>query len=214
MSKSVLRERISKALIENFNRKSEKTVGEAARILLQSSEVQQCIILKTKEMRALQIGYEAAIGQPLTKKDGTKYRRELKKYLKGLSQLFPATKDRHTKFFMKLVKSKKLKFGRSIFYIPLAFEAIRDNINKFNQDFFDKSNIKGEYSRDKFGKNVHLDHGADGAASGLVGAVVGAFSVKQKSKADLPKNFVKVFEANFTAVMDNALNDLTKGQKG
>jgi hypothetical protein len=214
MSKSVLRQRISKSLIENFNRKSEKSVAEAARILLQSSDVQQCLILKTNEMRALQTGYEAAIGQPLTKAEGTKYRRELKKYLKSLSKPFPATKDRHTRFFKKLVTSKKLVFGRSIFYIPITFEAIRDNINKFNKDFFNDSGKKGGYSRDKFGKTTNLDHGADGAASGLVGAVVGAFSVKQKSKADLPKNFVKVFESNFTAVMDNSLNKLTKGQKG
>ena len=82
MSKSVLRQRISKALIENFNRKSEKTVADAARILLQSTDVQQCLILKTKEMRALQTGYESAIGQPLTEDEGKKYRRELKKHLK------------------------------------------------------------------------------------------------------------------------------------
>ena len=216
MSKSVLRQRISKSLIENFNRKSEKSVAEAARILLQSSDVQQCLILKTNEMRALQTGYEAAIGQPLTKADGTKYRRELKKHLKGLSQPFPGKKDRHTKFFMKLINSKKLVFGRSIFYLPMTFETIKENIKKFNQEFFEKTTGKtGKYDpNDKFGKTTNLDHGADGAASGLVGAVTGAFAVKQKSKADLPKNFVKVFESNFTAVMDNSLNKLTKGQKG
>ena len=41
MSKSALRQRISKKLIENFNRQSEKSVADAARILLQSSGVKQ-----------------------------------------------------------------------------------------------------------------------------------------------------------------------------
>jgi len=216
MSKSVLRQRISKSLIENFNRKSEKSVADAARILLQSSDVQQCLILKPKQMKVLQIGYEAAIGRPLAKNVGEDYRKGLKQYLVGLSQPFPDTKDKHTRFFKRLVEAKGLTFDVHIFYLPMTFETIKDNIKKFNQEFFEKTTGKTrEYDpNSEFGKKVNLDHGADGAASGLVGAVTGAFRVKQKSTRKLPKNFVKAFEGNFIAVMDKALNDLTKGQKG
>ena len=55
MSKSALRKQISKELLKNFERQSEKTVGKASRILLQSSEVNQCIVLKQTQTKAEQI---------------------------------------------------------------------------------------------------------------------------------------------------------------
>ena len=74
MSKSAFRKQVAAKLIENYNRKSEKTVGDAARILLQSADVRQCLVIKNRETKAIQTGYEAAIGRPLTKEEGTKYR--------------------------------------------------------------------------------------------------------------------------------------------
>ena len=56
MSKSALRKQISKELLKNFERQSEKTVGKASRILLQSSEVNQCIVLKQTQTKAIQTG--------------------------------------------------------------------------------------------------------------------------------------------------------------
>lgn len=217
MSKSNLRKQISKQLIKNFDRTSAKTVGQAARILLQSSEVQQCIVLKNNETKAIQLGFEAAIGRVLTKKEGTDYRAALKRYIKDKSRPFPASKNAQTKFFIALVKQQKLTFGRNIFYLPISFQSIKDNIDSFNKDYYVNTlgGTKETYDRDKFGETTHLDHGADGTASGLVGAIAGAFSVKQKSKKkNLPANFKKVFGDNLTYVMDNSLNSLTRGQKG
>ena len=214
MSKSALRQRISKALIENFNRVSDKTVGQAARVLLQSAEVRQCLVVNPKAMRALQTGFEAAIGETLSNDEGKTYRRKLKAFLKTYKQPFPHTKDQHTKFFKKLVDASKLKFDDTVLYIPTTFDTIKGYIKAFNQDFFEKRGGKGKFDPDKkFGDTTHIDHGADGAASGLVGAIGGSFAVKQKSTRKFPKNFVKVLEKNFTAVMDNSLNDLTKKHK-
>ena len=217
MSKSNLRKRISKELLKNFERTSQKTVGNAARILLQSSEVQQCIVLKRNETKAIQLGFEAGIGRPLTREEGTKYRKQLKKHIKELARPFPKDNSAQTRFFNELVKQQNLTFGKNIFYLPISFSTIKNTINSFNVTYYEKTlgGTKEAYNRDKFGETTHLDHGADGTASGLVGAVAGAFSVKQKSnKKDLPANFEKVFEDNLTYVMDNSLNSLTKGQKG
>ena len=217
MSKSNLRKRISKELLKNFESTSQKTVGKAARKLLQSSDVQQCIVLKRNETKAIQLGFEAAIGRPLTREEGTKYRKKLKAYIKGKARPFPQNKNAQTTFFNGLLKQQNLTFGKNIFYLPITFETIKDNIDSFNKNYYVETlgGTKGDYSRDKFGETTHLDHGADGTASGLVGAVAGAFSVKQKSnKKDLPANFEKVFGDNLTYVMDNSLNSLTKGQKG
>ena len=215
MSKSALRKQISKELLKNFERQSEKTVGKASRILLQSSEVNQCIVLKQTQTRAIQTGYEAAIGRELTKSEGTKYRAAVKNFIKGKSAPFPAQKTQQTKFFMQLVAKNKLTFGKSIFYVPASFDTIKSQISSFNEKYTEKSDRNDEYDRDKFGATTHMDHGADGTASGLVGAVVGAFSVKQKSRRqNVPKNFKKKFESNLTAVFDSGLNELTRGQKG
>ena len=51
MSKSAFRKQIAAKLIENYNRKSEKTVGDAARILLQSADVRQCLVIKNRETK-------------------------------------------------------------------------------------------------------------------------------------------------------------------
>ena len=75
MSKSAFRKEVSKVLLENFNRKSEKLVAEAARILLQSASVQQCIVLKTTQTHAIQAGFEAGIAPAkLTSAQKTRYR--------------------------------------------------------------------------------------------------------------------------------------------
>jgi hypothetical protein len=215
MSSSNFRKRVSKKLLENFNRENSKTVGQAARILLQSAEVKQCIVLKNNETRAVQTGYEAAIGRALTKKEGTKYRAAFKKYIRNISTPFPKDNSPQTKLFFQLVNRQKLTFGKNIFFIPKSFDTIKDSISSFNEDYATKqtSEDTGPYNRSKFGKAVNLDHGADGTASGLVGSVIGAFEVA-KDSGKLPKNFKRVFESNLTAVVDNSLNSLTKGQKG
>ena len=61
MSKSAFRKEVSKVLLEDFNRRSDKLVAQASRILLQSAAVQQCIVLKTKQTHAIQAGFEEGI---------------------------------------------------------------------------------------------------------------------------------------------------------
>ena len=85
MSKSAFRKRVSKELLKNFSRQSEKTVGQAARILLQSAEVSQCIVLKNRETKAIQTGFEAGIERKLTAEEGTKYRAALKSFIKSIA---------------------------------------------------------------------------------------------------------------------------------
>lgn len=211
MSKSSFRKELASKLLENYTRKSEKTVGEAARILLQSSDVRQCIVIKNKQTRAIQTGYEAGIGRVLSTKEGTKYRAAVKRYIKGLAHPFPKDKNAQTRYFMQLIRKNNLTFGKNVFYIAKSFDTIKDNINKFNETY--AKNSGGTYSRKAFGKEVNLDHGAEGTASGLVGSVIGAFAVAQDS-GGLPKNFKKIFGDNLTAVLDSSLNDLTRGQRG
>ena len=212
MSKSALRQQIAKKLIENYNRKSEKTVGQAARILLESADVRQCLVIKNRETRAIQTGYEAAIGRPLSKEEGTKYRAALKKYFRGQHKSFPKDKSPQTRYFMQIIKKQGLTFGKNVFYIPTAFETIKDNINKFNEKYAETV-TQSSYKRENYGDKVNLDHGADGSASGLVGSVVGSFEVAAE-EGGLPKSFRKIFSNNLVAVLDRSLNDLTKGQKG
>jgi len=215
VSTSAFRKRVSKELIKNFSRKSEKTVGEAARILLQSAEVSQCIVLKNKETQAVQKGFEAGIGRKLSKEEGVNYRREYKKFIKISSKPFPNEKNTQTKLFMQLVKNNKLIFGRSIFYMGITFDQIKEKTHKFNEKYIETLENVESYDRDKYGATTHLDHGADGNPSGLVGAVFGAFSVKEKSKSKkIPKNFKNVFSANLEYVLATSLNDLTKGERG
>lgn len=212
MSKSSFRQQVSKRLLENYNRVAEKTVGEAARVLLQSADVRQCLVVKNKETKAIQTGYEAAIGRELEPDEGAKYRAALKKYLKEESEPFPQDKNAQTRFFKELVEKQGLTFGTNIFYIPKSFATIRDNINDFNKKYAEKI-TKATYNRKKFGDTVNLDHGADGTASGLVGSVIGSFEIATAG-GKLPRNFRKTFSSNLTAVLDRSLNDLTKGQKG
>jgi len=214
MSNSSIRKNISNKLLQEFTTQREKTIGEAAGTLLQSSKVQQCLVLKTKETNAIQKGFEAAIGRQLTTSEGTKYRRELKKEIRKLSVPFPDSGSLQDVFFKKLVKDQRLVFGRSIFYLPYSFDTIKTKIGDFNKSFL-VNNLKGRedsYNSKEFGRTTHLDHGADGAASGIVGAVAGAFSligsVEQYTKN---KN---IFEQNLIYEVDSGLNFLTKGQRG
>ena len=54
MSTSSIRARVSKNLLKNVNRTSEKLVSEAARIVLQSKQASQCLVLNRKAVRSLQ----------------------------------------------------------------------------------------------------------------------------------------------------------------
>ena len=84
-----MRAQVSKKLLRNINRTSEKLVSEAARIVLQSKQASQCLVLDRKAVRSLQTGFEAGIGRPLTKKEGAKYRREIKRFYVESSMPFP-----------------------------------------------------------------------------------------------------------------------------
>ena len=214
MSKSAFRKRVSKELLENFSRKSDKTVGKAARILLQSAEVSQCIVLKNNETKAIQTGFEAGIGRKLTTEEGRKYRTALKTHIKTSSFKFPKAKNTSTRYFLQLVKNNNLTFGQNIFYMGVGFDQIKTRIHKFNELYIKTLKGKNEYDRDKYGATTHLDHGADGNASGLVGAVLGSFSVADKSKAKLPRNFKKTFSGNLEHVLTTSFAGLSKGQKG
>lgn len=218
MSKGNFQRRVSKVLLEEFNRKSEKDVADAARILLQSSKVQQCLVADPESLMIIQRGFEAGIGRTLKGKQGPSYRKALYNYIRGISKPFPNSGSMIDKFFLKLVKQNGLVFGQTIFYVPVSFDSVKDKINEsFNEPYFvDKLQEEGQadYDRKKFGNTVNLDHGADGTASGLMGSVIGALTVKKKSTRKLPKDFNKVFSNNLTAALDRKFKDLTKGQKG
>ena len=206
MSKSAFRKEVSKVLLENFNRKSEKLVAEASRILLQSAAVQQCIVLKTKQTHAIQAGFEAGIAPiEITKAQGTKYRRELKQYIKGLSKPFPENQAGAV-YFKQLVKRNKLTFGRSIFYVPLTFEGIKEKIHDFNESFLEKlEKPQAKYNKDAAGSTTHLDHGADGTASGLVGAATGSIQAARRQGKEIDE---QVFEQNLRLVLGQGIKSL------
>lgn len=206
MSKSAFRKEVSKVLLENFNRKSEKLVAEAARILLQSAAVQQCIVLKTTQTHAIQAGFEEGIAPAkLTSAQKTRYRKELKQYIRGLSQPFPE-KQPGAVYFKQLVKRNKLTFGRSIFYVPLTFEGIKEKIHDFNESFLKRlKKPEATYNKDAAGSTTHLDHGADGTASGLVGAATGSIQVARRQGKEIDE---KVFEDNLRLVLGQGIKSL------
>jgi hypothetical protein len=208
MSKSSLRANISEVLLENFKRKSEKSVGEAARILLQSKAVQQCLVLKRKETAAIQRGFEAAIDQTLTGKQGIQYRRELKRYFKGQAEPFP-TKAPGAYYFLDLCKRQKLTFGRGIFYLPFSFETIRDKIHTFNKGWMKKNLDKDSTEYESKG-SMHLDHGADGTASGLIGAVTGTLGAAKRAGIKIDE---AEFAANLRHVLSTSVGDTLKGKR-
>ena len=208
MSKSSLRANISEVLLENFKRKSEKSVGEAARILLQSKAVQQCLVLKRKETGAIQRGFEAAIDQALTGKQGTKYRKELKAYFKAQAKPFPSNAP-GSYYFLDLCKRQKLTFGRGIFYLPFSFETIRDKIHYFNKLWMAEHLNKDPEGYESDG-SMHLDHGADGTASGLIGAVTGTLGAAKRAGVEIDE---KEFEANLRYVLSTSVGDTLKGKR-
>ena len=116
MSKSAFRKQVAEKLLENYNRVSEKTVGEAARILLESADVRQCLVIKNRETKAIQTGYESGLGRPLSKDEGTKYRAALKRHIKGQHKPFPKDKNPQTRYFMQIVTKQGLTFGKNVFF--------------------------------------------------------------------------------------------------
>lgn len=217
MSKSAFRKKVTNRLLQNYTAERNKTVAQAARVLLQSSSVQQCLILDQDAIVQFQRGFEAGIGRKLEYGQISSYRKALKNFIEGESKDFPDKNDTKTRVFKDLLKKNNLKFGVNVFYMPYNFNTIKINITNFHKKHFEEklSGNKDNYDVDAQGRTTHLDHGADGVASGLFGGVIGSFSLLQDPKAPSVETnkFSQILRDNIDHVWSNGLNSLTEGEK-
>jgi len=213
MSKQSIRANVAAKLLENVDRTSNKLVSEAARIVLQSTQASQCLILDRKAVRVLQTGFEAGIGRSLTAKEGTKYRGKVKKYFKQLSKPFPDIPGK--RYFIQILRRNKLELGRNIFYTGVSFDTIKNRYHAFNKDFIKKTRSLNNtgYDTDTPGTVVHFDHGAEGTN---VASLAGASQAIQigVSRGFTPEDLFKVAGDNLSAIIDERFLDLSRGEKG
>ena len=219
MSKSQLRATITKKLLKNFNSKSAKSVAEASRKVTQSGKVKQCLIVNNRAMDAMKAGFEYGINRNL-EVSGRDYQTYVKKALIALSAEFPVGRDDlGAEAFLELVAAAKLKWGSAIIYLPFSFRTIKTKIHEINEAYAKTLESTGrdgpiKYSRRAYGKATHLDHGADGFSSGLMGSVVGAMASKERATSDLPKDFDKKFEDNLLDILENEFGGILASQAG
>lgn len=214
MSTSSIRARVSKNLLKNVNTTSEKLVSEAARIVLQSKQASQCLVLNRKAVRSLQTGFEAGIGRPLTQKEGTKYRKNVKKFFVESSMPFPNFIGKT--YFLEILRKNNLALGRNIFYLGVSFNTIKQRYHSFNTDFLEKlKDDKLSYNRDAPGKVTQFDHGADGTNVASLGGAAQAFQLGVEmgySESELLKkagdNLAYIINDTFTALSKNEKSKL------
>ena len=211
MSKSSIRAQVSKKLLRNINRTSEKLVSEAARIVLQSKQASQCLVLDRKAVRSLQTGFEAGIGRPLTKKEGAKYRREIKRFYVESSMPFPNFTGKA--YFLEILRKNKLVLGRNIFYLGVSFDTIKQRYHAFNTSFLEKlKDDKLSYNRDAPGRVTQFDHGAEGTNVATLGGAAQAFQLGVEmgySEADL----LKKAGDNLAYIINDRFTKLSRSQK-
>lgn len=214
MSKQSIRAQVSKKLLENVNRQSEKIVSEAARIVLQSAQASQCLILDRKAVRALQNGFEAGIGRPLIKSEGTKYRREVKKFFVQNSSPLPDYPGKA--YFLQILKRNGLVMGRNIFYTGVSFDTIKDRYHRFNLDFIQNtkslkdSNTK--YDKSNPGRITQFDHGAEGTSVATLGGATQAFQLGIE-QGFTEKELLDKAGSNLAAIVEDRFKDLNKSQR-
>ena len=213
MSKQSIRANVASKLLENVDRTSNKLVSEAARIVLQSTQASQCLILDRKAVKILQTGFEAGIGRSLTANEGKSYRGRVKRHFKTLSQPFPEIPGK--RYFIQILRRNKLELGRNIFYTGVSFDTIKRRYHAFNEDFIKitKSLNTSVYDTDAPGTAVHFDHGAEGTN---VASLAGGSQAIQVgvSKGFTPEALFKTAGDNLSAIIDERFAELSRGEKG
>jgi hypothetical protein len=214
MSNQSFTRKVVKGIVKNTkispkgSKGQDRTVGEAARSLLTTSFVQQCLVLNTKVLNDLAYVYSVS-STGKGKVDASKYKRELKAFVKGNSAT-PNLETSAGSQFNSLVQSAKLTWGKTVFYLPTTFKGVREIIEEFNRAFSEKTNR--DFDQTKFGKGIQLDHGGEGFPSGLMGAGVGTESVRQRARKHKgPEGeaaFNKEFGKNIDAILRGGLNSV------
>ena len=188
----------------------DRTVGQAARSLLTTKFVQQCLVLNREALSDLVWAYNQSVNETIKTRSIPKYKKELVAYVKARSKK-PNLKTSAGKQFSKLIKSAKLTWNKDVFYLPETFKGVRDVIQDFNEAFSEKNGR--EFDQTIFGKNLNYDHGGEGTPSGLMGAAIGSESVRQNAKGTKKTKFDERFKANLKTIMSKGLNSVVdKGE--
>jgi len=219
MSNQSFTRNVVKGIVKNTKIKpkgsegQDRTVGEAARSLLTTALVQQCLVLTTEVLSDLAYVYSmSSTGEG--KVDAKKYKRELTAFVK-LKSTTPDLSSSAGSQFNSLVQSAKLTWDKTIFYIPTTFKGVRQVVEEFNKAFSEKTNR--DFDQTEFGKGIQFDHGGEGVPSGLMGAAVGTESVRQRARKNKgPKGeaaFNKDFGRNIDAILRDGLNSAAEKGK-
>lgn len=198
MSAGNFQELVQQKLLLNASAVSQKTFGEMSRRVLESAKVKQCLVLNQRAVLALQTGFVAGVAPAeVDKKLLTKYRRELRIFLRGLN--VPPPDELKNGLFNDIVKFKRLRWGKTILYMPFSFDTVKDKIKDFHKDFA-KKELAVEFDVNKqFGKITQFDHGADGPASGTFSAATFGTVAALDSGIDQDQ-LLKTVELNLQAI--------------
>tara|TARA_B100001094_G_scaffold124976_1_gene120885 strand:+ start:2036 stop:3445 length:1410 start_codon:yes stop_codon:yes gene_type:complete len=212
MSSSAFRQKIVDAILKTYNGSTQgKKLGEAARSILQSAKVQQCVVLTPSVLEQIKVGYNAAANNTLKGGQVAQYKNGLIAFISSKASKFPGNTTGGEQF-QKLVKQNGLTFGLNIFYVPKSFDTIIKYFRTYNETF---AASKGHtYDHTAYGQTVHIDHGGEGVPSGLMGAVLGLETMRGRRAPEELTKKGGLFDQNLTAALDAGLNKLTVGQKG
>lgn len=211
MSTGNIRKSITDVLLADLNTQSEKTIGEASRIVFESAAVRQCIILDAEVIDVLATGFEAGIGQSLGK-DREAYKSFIKGKLVGASAKLPG-RFKGRKYFLEIVSNLGLTFGVDIFYFNTTFKGIKTLNHRFNEEFVEKnlSLVAKKYDRKQAGDSINFDHGAGTATSALGGAAASMFLGKQAGIST--KKLLDTAGENLAYIVDQKWKKATSSQK-
>jgi len=209
MSAGNFKQLVANKMLENLNRKSEKVFKDASRLLMESAQVQQCLVINKRAIDQLQVGFQAGVSPTeVDKKTLTKYRRELRKFLRQLSK--PAPKQLTEGLYADILKKRKLNFGRTILFMGMNFRSIRTVIGKFHTEFAQKE-LSVNFDQNKFTGTTQFDHGEDGPAQGTFSAATFGVSTALGSGIDQAK-LLSTVESNLDNLISTESNLQSKTQ--
>jgi len=181
------------------------TIGEAAKVLLESKEAQQCLVLTVDVLQDLTWGYNESVDEKIKGGQVAQYRKLLVAAIRAKSST-PVLDTPAGSHFKRLVESSGLSFGVNIFYVPGTFDNIKKIIRTHNEDF---SKLKKRtYDHGQFNKSINIDHGGEGVASGLMGAAIGTEVLKQTAGRTAGYKTSKKFESILRKILDKGLNSV------
>lgn len=212
MSSTSIRKEISARLLAGLDRAEDKIVSKASRIVFQSAEVSQCLVLDRKGVTALTKGFEAGLGRPLSSYERTEYRKGVKKHFISLQKPFPDTPEK--KFFIRVLAQNNLRLGVNIFYLGTSFQTIKDRYHAYNIQFMEtKASMRGKnYSRETASAQTEFDHGAQSTAVAALGGGASAVSVALDRGVDFD-TLKEVAGNNLAALIDSRMQELSRGEK-